>query len=130
LNKTQYTWGVCYPQSIPCPSKLLRELSLIDVRLDFFRSCLRCGLPETYETLEEESRRGLDERIVYNSEDLFAVPLISLGEAGNFDHLKGALRYESVSGVACGSLFYPGDNSPIKARSYLRKSGITMRKAR
>lgn len=25
---------------------------MIDVKLDFFRRCLRCGLPETYETLE------------------------------------------------------------------------------
>ena len=103
---------------------------MIDVKLDFFRSRLRCGLLETYETLEEESRRGLDERIVSYIEDLFAVPLMSSGEAGNFDCLKGPLRYESVSGVACGSLFYTGDNSPIIARSYLRKSGITMRKAR
>ena len=25
---------------------------MIDVKLDFFRRCLRCGLPETYETIE------------------------------------------------------------------------------
>lgn len=79
---------------------------------------------------QEGSKRGLDERIVSYVEDLIAVPLILSGGAGNFDHLKGALQHESVSGVACGSLFYFGDNSPIRARSYLRNSGIAMRKAR
>jgi len=79
---------------------------------------------------QEGSKRGLDERIVSFVEDLIVVPLILSGGAGNFDHLKGALQHESVSGVACGSLFYFGDNSPIRARSYLRNSGIAMRKAR
>jgi len=78
----------------------------------------------------EGSKKGLDQLIVPYVEDLIEVPLILSGGAGNFDHLKWALRHELVSGVACGSLFYFGDNSPIRARAYLRSVGIAMRKAR
>lgn len=78
----------------------------------------------------EGSKKGLDQLIVPYVEDLIEVPLILSGGAGNFDHLKWALQHELVSGVACGSLFYFGDNSPIRARAYLRNVGIAMRKAR
>ena len=63
-------------------------------------------------------------------EDLIAVPLILSGGASNFDHLKGGLQHHLMSGVACESLFYLGYNSHIRAQSYLRNSGIAMRKAR
>lgn len=78
----------------------------------------------------EGSKSGLDQLIVPYVEDLIEVPLILSGGTGNFDHLKRALQHELVNGVACGSLFYFGDNSPIRARAYLRNTGIAMRKAR
>lgn len=78
----------------------------------------------------EGSKRGLDQMIVPYVADLMEVPLILTGGAGNFEHLKKALQNQLVSGVACGSLFYFGDNSPIRARAYLRNAGIAMRKAR
>lgn len=68
--------------------------------------------------------------IVSYVEDLIAIPPILSGGASSFDHLKGGLQHHSISGVACESLFYLGDNSHIRPQPYLRNSGIAMKKAR
>jgi len=76
------------------------------------------------------TRIGLDLEILEEINDLISVPLILAGGAGNFAHLRDALAISKVSGVACGSLFYFGDNSPIRARSFLRNAAIEVRKSR
>jgi cyclase len=78
----------------------------------------------------EGSKKGLDIEILKEIQDTIQVPLILSGGVGNFQHLEDALRHDSVSGVACGSLFYFGDNSPIRARAYLKNAGIPVRQAR
>ena len=56
-----------------------------------------------------------------------SVPVVVCGGAGNFMHLADLLGKTEVSAAACASLFHFGDNSPIRARSYLRNLGIPMR---
>ena len=55
------------------------------------------------------------------------IPVIISGGAGNFMHLAEALSKTCVSAVACSSLFHFGDNTPMRARSYLRNIGVPMR---
>ena len=55
------------------------------------------------------------------------IPVILCGGAGNFNHLAEAFNNTEVAATACGSLFHFGDNSPIRARSYLKNQGILMR---
>ena len=55
------------------------------------------------------------------------VPVIVCGGAGNFIHLAELLSETEASAAACASLFHFGDNSPIRARSYLRNLEIPMR---
>jgi cyclase len=78
----------------------------------------------------EGSKHGLDIKVIAEVQDSIEIPLIISGGAGNFEHLRSALEIPIVSGVACGSLFYFGDNSPIRARAYLRNHGIPMRKSK
>lgn len=55
------------------------------------------------------------------------VPLIVCGGAGNFAHLADLLKTTGASAAACASIFHFGDNTPIRARSYLRNEGVPMR---
>lgn len=70
---------------------------------------------------------GYDLEILSSLESRLAVPLVISGGAGNFQHLSEALKFDFVSGVACGSLFHFADNNPIRARSHLKNQGIAMR---
>ena len=56
-----------------------------------------------------------------------SVPVIVCGGAGNFMHLASLLGETEAAAAACASLFHFGDNSPIRARSYLRNLQIPMR---
>lgn len=78
----------------------------------------------------EGSKQGLDMEILKVVAEIIEVPLIVSGGVGNFEHLRIALENPIVSGVSCGSIFYFGDNSPIRARAYLRNAGLPMRKSR
>lgn len=66
---------------------------------------------------------GYDLEILSSLESRLAVPLVISGGAGNFQHLSEALKFDFVSGVACGSLFHFADNNPIRARSHLKNQG-------
>jgi cyclase len=54
-------------------------------------------------------------------------PVIACGGAGNFEHLAEAFNIGGVHAVACASLFHFGDNNPIRARSYLKNIGISVK---
>ena len=56
------------------------------------------------------------------------VPVVVASGAGNFQHIVDLFTKTSASGAACGSLFYFGDNNPIRARSYLNNKNIPMRR--
>jgi cyclase len=55
------------------------------------------------------------------------MPVIVAGGAGNFSHLHEAFSL-GVDAVACGTLFNFGDNSPQRAKAYLRNNGVLLKK--
>lgn len=54
-------------------------------------------------------------------------PVIAMGGAGNFQHLADVFVHDLAQAVACASLFHFGDNNPIRARAYLKNSGIPVK---
>lgn len=54
------------------------------------------------------------------------VPVIIAGGAGHFMDLKSAL-VAGADAVACGSLFYFGDNNPLRAKSFLKNHDIPLK---
>ena len=70
---------------------------------------------------------GYDLEMAKKVADAVSVPVIVCGGAGNFMHLAEAFQKTTVSATACASLFHFGDNTPIRARSYLRNQDIPMR---
>lgn len=57
------------------------------------------------------------------------LPLIVAGGARDFSDLKEAFDV-GADAAACGSLFYFGDNNPIRAKSYLANCGVAVRKTK
>lgn len=55
------------------------------------------------------------------------VPVIAVGGAGHFLHIKEAFD-AGVDGAACGSLFNFGDNNPLRAKAFLKNHGIPLKR--
>lgn len=56
-----------------------------------------------------------------------STPVIALGGAGTYAHVKALFDETNVDAAACGSLFNFGDNNPLRAKAYLRNHGIVCR---
>ncbi len=52
------------------------------------------------------------------------VPVIALGGAGNYEHLRAAFLEGGVGAVACGSLFNFSDSNPMRAKAFLSNYGL------
>jgi cyclase len=70
---------------------------------------------------------GFDLEVTRRIADAVTVPVIASGGTGTLAHLMEAVRDGHASAVAVGSLFHFTDQSPIKARAYLRGAGINVR---
>lgn len=57
-----------------------------------------------------------------------SIPVVVCGGAGNYSHLEEAFKQGNASGVACASIFHFGDNTPIRARSFMRNAQVPMRR--
>jgi cyclase len=73
------------------------------------------------------SMAGYDLEITRAVADAVPVPVIASGGAGTLAHLAEAIHEGGASAVAVGSLFHFTDQSPIKARTYLRGAGVEVR---
>jgi len=71
---------------------------------------------------------GYDIKLLQTVSDLTSLPGIALGGAGNFEHLVEAFKKVDIAGVACASLFHFGDNNPLRAKSYLKNHGVSLKK--
>jgi cyclase len=71
--------------------------------------------------------QGYDVEITRTVADSVGVPVIASGGAGTLQHLVDAVRDGHASAVAVGSLFHFTDQSPIKARAFMRVAGINVR---
>ena len=70
---------------------------------------------------------GYDLELIKFAADSLGIPVIAQGGVGNLEHLKEGVLRAKASGVAASSIFHFTDQSPIKARQYLRNEGINLR---
>jgi len=70
---------------------------------------------------------GYDLEITRAVAEAVPVPVIASGGAGTLAHLAEVILEAGASAVAVGSLFHFTDQSPIKARTYLRGAGVEVR---
>jgi cyclase len=68
--------------------------------------------------------RGYDISLIKMVTSFANVPVIGLGGAGTFQHLRDTFLETDVSALACGSLFSFGDNNPIRAKAFLTNYDI------
>jgi cyclase len=71
---------------------------------------------------------GYDLDLIAEVADAVSVPVIASGGAGTLQHLSDAVSKAHASAVSVGSLFHFTDQSPIKARAFMRVSGLNVRK--
>jgi cyclase len=70
---------------------------------------------------------GYDLELTRKVADMVDIPVIASGGAGNLQHLVNAVNDGHASAVAIGSLFHFTDQSPIKARAFMRVAGVDVR---
>lgn len=99
------------------PIKLALDYQDLNIGELFINSIDRDGVMDGYDI-------SLGSKI---SEKL-KIPVTIAGGAGNFSHLLELFQKTEASAAACGSIFHFGDNSPLRARSYLKNQGIEVRK--
>lgn len=71
--------------------------------------------------------QGYDLEITRTVADSVQVPVIASGGAGTLQHLVDAVDQANASAVAVGSLFHFTDQSPIKARAFMRVAEVDVR---
>lgn len=71
--------------------------------------------------------KGYDLEITKTVADAVEAPVIASGGAGTLQHLADAVLEGGAAAVAVGSLFHFTDQSPIKARAFMRVAGIDVR---
>jgi imidazole glycerol-phosphate synthase subunit HisF len=71
--------------------------------------------------------QGYDLDLIRDVATSVNVPVIASGGAGKLPDLVDALVTGQASAVAAASLFHFTDQSPIKAKAYLRRAGIRVR---
>ena len=99
------------------PLKLALEYQELNIGELFINSIDRDGV-----------MKGYDLDMGKKISNKLKIPVIICGGAGNFLHLSEAFKKTQISAAACSSIFHFGDNSPIRARSYLKNQGILVRK--
>lgn len=111
-----YSSGKLIPHSLTLEAHC-RNLEALGVGEIILQSVNRDGM-----------REGFDLATLNSVLSLVRTPIIAAGGAGNYDHLRQALTL-GVDAVACGSLFVLGDNNPVRAKSFLRNRGVTVRRS-
>ena len=76
---------------------------------------------------KDGTMEGFDLEVCRAMADAVSVPIIISGGAGTLQHLAEGLREGGATAVGVGSLFHFTDQSPIKARSFLRVAGLDVR---
>jgi len=55
------------------------------------------------------------------------IPVIVSGGAGNYEHMRSALKEGGASAVAAASIFHFTEQTPLEAKRYLQEKGIQIR---
>jgi|CXWL01.1.fsa_nt_gi cyclase len=75
----------------------------------------------------EGTMGGYDLSFIQKVADSVSIPVIAHGGAGTLAHLKEGITQGHASGVAAASIFHFTDQSPIKARAYLKDNHVNVR---
>ena len=75
----------------------------------------------------EGSMSGYDLLFIEKVAGAVSIPVIAHGGAGTLAHLKEGIAQGRASGVAAASIFHFTDQSPIKARAYLKDNQVNVR---
>lgn len=70
---------------------------------------------------------GYDLKVIKSVSSTARIPVIAQGGVGNLEHLRDGILVGGASGIAASSIFHFKDQSPIKARQYLRNEGVNLR---
>ncbi len=73
--------------------------------------------------------QGYDLKLVEAVTSAVTVPVIASGGAGTPEHLVAAITQAGAHAVAAASMFHFTDQSPVKARAYMRRAGLNVRQA-
>lgn len=76
---------------------------------------------------KEGTMTGYDLEFIKAVSDALSIPVIAHGGAGTLEDLKKGLTQAKASGIAAASIFHFTDQSPIKARLYLKDAGVNVR---
>ncbi len=72
--------------------------------------------------------KGLNTDVISNIAEKLSIPVIACGGVGSQNDILEAFKGTQVSAVACSSIFCFGDHSPLRVRSFLKNSGIDVRR--
>lgn len=72
---------------------------------------------------------GYDLELIAQLSQALKVPVIASGGAGTPQHLVEAITQAGAHAVAAASMFHFTDISPIKARAYMQRAGLNVRRA-
>tara|TARA_B100001057_G_scaffold304808_1_gene304932 strand:- start:9668 stop:10423 length:756 start_codon:yes stop_codon:yes gene_type:complete len=97
--------------------------------LEYMKKCRDLGAGEFFiNNIDlDGTRKGYDINLAKKIELYTDLPIIFSGGAKNFDDLYKLFKNTKNTAAAGMTLFCFGDNSPIRARSYLRNRGIKVK---
>lgn len=97
--------------------------------VDHARRCVDRGAGEILLTSidRDGTMTGYDIELTRAVAAAVPVPVIASGGAGSLQHLVDGIVDGGASAVAVGSLFHFTDQSPIKARTFMRVAGVDVR---
>tara|TARA_B100000029_G_scaffold515899_1_gene625383 strand:- start:8120 stop:8875 length:756 start_codon:yes stop_codon:yes gene_type:complete len=96
---------------------------------DYIKICKDCGAGEFFiNNIDRDgTRNGYNLNLAKKIESFTDLPIIFTGGANNFNDLYQLFNCTKNTAAGCMSLFCFGDNSPIRARSYLRNRNINVK---
>ncbi|MBN1824459.1 MAG: imidazole glycerol phosphate synthase subunit HisF [Endomicrobiales bacterium] len=71
--------------------------------------------------------KGYDIQMTRKVSDAVSIPVIASGGAGNYEHMEKAVKDGGASAIAAASIFHFTEQTPLEAKQYLRKKGISVR---
>lgn len=75
----------------------------------------------------EGTRKGYDLEVIRKVSDSVGIPVIASGGAGTLQHLVDGITIGGASAVSAASIFHFTDQSPIKAKAFMKTAGIDVR---
>lgn len=76
----------------------------------------------------EGTGKGYDIETIRKIADSVKIPVIASGGVGNLQHLIDGVKLGHASAVSAASIFHFTDQSPIKAKAFMKEAGLLVRK--